>query len=274
LGRSNDESRTTVDNVRGQSILRSLLFELASILLQRGVTPAQFNELAKQAFIEAAASLSRFRNGKVNQSRVSVLTGLRRAEVRKLLSRASSPTQSNGEHRSPIETVIAGWCADKRYVDRNGNPKRLVISGTQTSFALLVKRYAGDVPHRAVLNELIRLGVARQIGQYVEVQNLSALQQRQNFASLAQMMPALVDGIRLASNAGACARSSSMRRLVLPAHNLLDLEMIRERCTSSIETMLGGLSATLRAQRTAPRQARQVPHSCSVSVIFVENRGS
>lgn len=272
LGRSNHGSGRSAASARGQLILKSLLLELASVLLPRGVTPAQFNELANQAFIEAAAKMSRFRNGRVNQSRVSVLTGLRRAEVRKFLIRSSSPIQSNPRHRSPVETVIAGWCADKRYMDRNGDPKRLVISGTKTSFALLVKQYAGDVPHRAVLNELTRLGVARQIGQHVEVQNLSVLRQRQNFASLAYLMPAIVDGIRLASNAHVSARSSAMRRLVLPAHNLLDLAMVSERCTSTIETMLGGLSASLPAQSMARRRAKQMPHSCSVSVLFVENK--
>jgi hypothetical protein len=273
LGRSNHGSGRSAGSERGHLILKSLLLELASILLPRGVTPAQFNDLANQSFIEAAAKMSRFRNGRVNQSRVSVLTGLRRAEVKKFLLRASSPMQSNARHRSPVETVIAGWCADKRYTARNGGPKRLVISGTKTSFALLVKQYAGDVPHRAVLNELTRLGVARQIGQHVEVQNLSALRQRQNFASLAYLMPAIIDGIRLASNARASARSASMRRLVVPAHNLLDLAMVRERCTSTIETMLGGLSASLSAQRLPPRRAKQMPHSCSVSVLFVENKG-
>jgi hypothetical protein len=63
-----------------------------------------------------------------------------------------------------------------------------------------------------------------------------------------------------------------MRRLVLPAHNLLDLAMVSERCTSTIETMLGGLSASLPAQSMARRRAKQMPHSCSVSVLFVENK--
>jgi hypothetical protein len=273
LGRSNQGYRRTTGGGSGQSILKSLLFELASILLQRGVTPAQFNELAKQAFVEAAEKMSRFGNGRVNQSRVSVLTGLRRAEVRKLLIRTGAPTQSNARHRSPLDTVIDGWCGDRRYTDKDGGPKRLVISGTNTSFAFLVKQYAGDVPHRAVLNELIRLGMTRQIGKHVQLQNLSALRQRQNFASLAHLMPAIVDGIRLASNPRACTPSSSMRRLVLPAHNLLDLEMVRERCTSSIEAMLGGLSASLAAHNKAPRRVKSTPHSCSVSVLFVENRG-
>src|SRR5712671_2087049 len=75
LGRSNHGYGRTAAGGPGQSILKGLLLELASILLQRGVTPAQFNELAEQAFVEAAAKSSRFGNGRVNQSRVAVLTG-------------------------------------------------------------------------------------------------------------------------------------------------------------------------------------------------------
>lgn len=273
LGRSNNGTRRTTDIAPGRSTLKILLFELAAILLQRGVTPPQFNALAKQAFIDAAANMSKFRNGRVNQSRVSVLTGLRRAEVRKLLSGTSSPMHCNDQHASPVETVIAGWCADKRYIDRHGDPKRLAITGPKPSFALLVKQYAGDVPHRAVLNELSRLRAVRQVGKHVEVKNLSALRQRQNFASFAYLMPAIVDGIRLASNTRVSSGPSSMRRVVLPAHDLVDLEMVRERCASSIETMLGGLSASLEPRRIASRGTTPRPHSCSVSVFLVENRG-
>src|SRR6266404_9594092 len=140
LGRSNHGYGRTAAGGPGQSILKGLLLELASILLQRGVTPAQFNELAEQAFVEAAAKLSTFGNGRVNQSRVAVLTGLRRAEVRRVLIQTSASTQPNARQRSPVDTVIAGWCADRRYIDRNGAPKRLVISGPKTSFALLVKQ--------------------------------------------------------------------------------------------------------------------------------------
>ncbi len=274
MGSSNGGFQKKVGNASGQSILQSLLFELAVVLLPRGVTPTQFNDLAKHAFIDAAASLSNFRNGKINQSRVSVLTGLRRAEVRKLLGRAGFPTQPTRGHLSPIETVIAGWCSDKRYVDRHGGPKRLAVMGVKNSFAFLVKQYAGDVPHRAVLNELSRLGVIHQIGQYVEVTSLTALRRRRNFASLAYLMPAIVDGIRLASRPQGHARASAMRRLVLPAYNLIDLEMVRERCTSSIDAMLTGLSGSLVTRSVSSRQAKHPPHSCTVSVLFVENRGS
>src|SRR6185369_7574146 len=66
--------------------MRSFLLGLAKLLVLAGVTPKHFSELATRAFVEAACDLSRFRNGKINKSRVDVLTALRRAEVAKLLS--------------------------------------------------------------------------------------------------------------------------------------------------------------------------------------------
>jgi hypothetical protein len=273
LGCSHAASRKGANGSGGQSILRNILFELASALLPRGVTSAGFNEIAKHAFIEAAVSKSRFRNGRINQSKVSVLTGLRRGEVRRLLSIARSPVQSNIANRSPLETVIAGWCADRRFADKNGAPKRLRIDGSKDSFASLVKNYAGDLPPRALLDELNRLGVTRQFGYFVEVQSLIALRRRRNFASIARLMPAIIDGIRLASHSDAIAGSSSMRRLVLPTQNLLDLEMVRERCTSSIESMLDGLKASLGARSKGSSRVKPAARSCSVTVLFVENRG-
>src|SRR5262245_20720568 len=66
--------------------LRSFLLGLAKLLVLAGITPKHFSELATRAFVAAACNLSKFRNGKINKSRVAVLTALRRAEVAKILS--------------------------------------------------------------------------------------------------------------------------------------------------------------------------------------------
>lgn len=255
------------------SILKSLLFELAKVLLERGVTSSQLNEVSTQAFIEAAAGMSRFQNGKINQSRVSVLTGLRRAEVRKFLS-YSGCSVPNTQHRSPVESVIAGWCADKRYIDRAGDPRRLVIAGARKSFAMLVKHHARDLPHRAVLNELNRLGVVRQKGKHVELKSLFPLRQKRNLAPLAYLLPIIVDTIRSVPAAHNAGNAMAVRRLILPARNLFDLQAIRERCNSSIENMLVGLSASLNFPDKVPQRGKKTPHSCAVSVIFSETRNS
>jgi hypothetical protein len=274
LGSLHAAPRRTAAPSGDQSILRTILVELASALLPRGVTSAGFTETAKHAFIEAAVSKSRFRNGRVNQSKVSVLTGLRRGEVRRLLGSANSLTQHDLIHRSPLDAVIAGWCADKRFGDKGGVPKRLRVGGSKGSFASLVRSYAGDLPPRALLDELNRLGVTHQIGRFVEVQSLAALHRRRNFASIARSMPAIIDALRLAAQSDPGPESSSIRRLVLPARNLLDLQMVSQRCTSNIDSMLDGLKASLAVRPRGSGRAKQAGHSCSVTVLFLEHRGT
>src|SRR5262245_9599798 len=154
--------------VRFDNRLRSFLLGLAKLLVLAGITPKHFGELATRAFVDAACDLSKFRNGKINKSRVAVLTALRRAEVAKLLSARDKRAISSMLHQPRTERVIAGWTSDKRYLDEKGRPRRLPLSSSRYSFASLTRTFGGDVPHRALLQELLRLRVVREKGQHVE----------------------------------------------------------------------------------------------------------
>lgn len=52
-----------------------------------------------------------------------------------------------------------GWFADARYVDAAGKPRALPMTGP-ASFDELVRKYSGDIPRRAVLDELLAGGMA------------------------------------------------------------------------------------------------------------------
>lgn len=242
--------------------------ELASVLLSRGVTSAVFSELAKRSFITAAARRSTLRNGRINQSQVSVLTGLRRGEVRRVLS----TPHLTPAHKSPLDGVMAGWCTDARFSHPDGTPRRLRFKGARNSFAVLVRSYAGDVPPRAVLNELREMGVARQSGTFVEVKSLGRLRRRRSLASLSTLMPVLVDGVRVAAGDGRARSSSFMRRVVLPAKSLSELELVRSRCASSVNSMIHGLESSLSGDEAAPKAGRRRSHSCSVTILLTEHR--
>jgi hypothetical protein len=55
--------------------------------------------------------------------------------------------------------VIAGWLRDRRFSDESGHPTDLPFDGGNVCFLQLVKLYSGDAPARAVLDELMRVGV-------------------------------------------------------------------------------------------------------------------
>ena len=158
-----------------------MLREFASVLLPRGMTPKQFGELARSAFAHAAADKSRLRNGRVNQSRVAAQTGLSRADVKRLLC---SPIPGRTFDLSPIQKVLNGWIGDRQFTDREGHARKLPISGHQYAFNQLVEKYAGDIPYRAVLNELDTMGVVAVTSKHVEMRRSENLQGRNDFSFL------------------------------------------------------------------------------------------
>jgi hypothetical protein len=174
--------------------LQELLVELASVLLPCGVTPKAFAGFAKYAFAQAAARTSKLGNGKINRSRVAAKTGLSRAEVSSMLRRGF--VVSSRVDESPLHKVIRGWGTDRRFTRSRGGPKHLKMSNARGSFRHLVKCYAGDIPYRAVLDELVLIGavVIRKENVELQMANLEGVQNDYRFLVPALRM--LVDALR------------------------------------------------------------------------------
>ena len=63
-----------------------MLKPLTRLLIAQGVTHAEFAETAKEVYVETA--LRHFESeGKVNKSRIAILTGLTRKEVKNVIDR-------------------------------------------------------------------------------------------------------------------------------------------------------------------------------------------
>src|SRR6185295_19323680 len=69
-----------------------------------------------------------------------------------------------GSRVAYAERVIAGWRRDPEFADARGVPAALGFDEGSPSFVDLVKRYGGrDVPGRAVLDELTRVGAVTRL---------------------------------------------------------------------------------------------------------------
>ena len=252
--------------------LQALLRELAVILVSRGVTPKQFAELSKRAFVHAAADIARFGTGRVNQSRVAVLTGLSRAEVKELLPDERENPIVNTSIPSRIERIIHGWRTDARFCDERG-PKKLTISGRLCAFARLVRAYGGDVPHRAVLDELRRIEAVRESGSSIVLNRDETIRERQELSGLTTVVPVLIDSLHLASQEQDLRKGGSIRRLTLSADDPVELAIVRDRCTTAVKAMLRGLSESLGVRpSTAARKKESAESSCTITVLLVENK--
>ncbi len=136
-----------------------LLRPLARILLRHNISFLTFNDLAKQVFIEVAEKEFLPAGRKQSLSRIAMLTGLSRKEVLRV-KRVPIPT--DGEtvaQQGRSIRIINGWTHDRRFLDDSGNPLELDFDGQDMSFSSLVRFHSGDIPPRAVLDELLRIGV-------------------------------------------------------------------------------------------------------------------
>jgi hypothetical protein len=145
----------------GQSVLR-VLHALVRVLLRHGMPLPAFVELAKHAYVDVALREFAIPGRKPSVSRASLLTGLTRKEVQRLVdSMPVSGSDAFNTHNRAAR-VVAGWVRDADFHDPDGEPRELLLDDGKTGFGELVRRYSGDVPPRAVLDELLRVGsVAR-----------------------------------------------------------------------------------------------------------------
>jgi len=124
----------------------------------------EFSDISKRVFAEVGMRESGIPGRKPTVSRVSILTGLSRKEVQRLLGEQAQGAGTDAQETyNRAARVIAGWVRDKDFTDAAGDPVELSQAGAKASFSLLVKRYSGDVPARAVLDELLRVGAVERL---------------------------------------------------------------------------------------------------------------
>jgi hypothetical protein len=89
---------------------------------------------------------------------VSVITGLSRREVMRVRKLPRPDVTASTEKHNRAARVIAAWRREGDFLDAKGNPALLPMEGQGATFSELVKRFSGNVPPRAILDELIHVG--------------------------------------------------------------------------------------------------------------------
>lgn len=142
--------------------VRRVLRPLVRQLVHHGVTYPVVAELLKQTFVQVAENEFKLPKRKLSDSRVALITGIPRREVGTL---RDAPPEARA---LPLDThlatrLIGRWTSAPRYLTPDGQPQVLPFETRDAapSFSELVKACGGDIPARAVLDELVRVGAAR-----------------------------------------------------------------------------------------------------------------
>ncbi len=145
---------------------------LAQLVVARGLPYAAIEDALKRAIVDAAAAAHPHVAAHRSVSRISTTTGINRREVTRLTrpaptgrkaapaaTAAGAPVRSPA--RSPASEVFAHWLSDPRYLDRKHAPRVLPRTGAGLSFESLAQEVTRDVHPRSLLDELLRLKLAR-----------------------------------------------------------------------------------------------------------------
>jgi len=140
-----------------QKAVTCVLQPLVRLLLRHGVSHAEFCNWAKQAYVDEATAHFGIDGKAPTVSRIAIVTGINRKEVKRIKELPAEVNTGVSKHNRAVR-VVTGWLQDAEFCNSKGQPRTLTYGDPQDSFNQLVKRYGGDVPARAMLDELARVG--------------------------------------------------------------------------------------------------------------------
>lgn len=145
-----------------QAVAR-VLQPLARLMIDHGLQLPSMVELLKQELVREASATFGLADKGSSDSRIALLTGVHRKDVKRL--REAPVSASTAVPLVPVAaSVVARWISEPRFLNADQSARALARtpgrSGVgEPDFTTLVAEISRDVGARAVLDELVRLGV-------------------------------------------------------------------------------------------------------------------
>ena len=152
---SSDDFKSAIVGAAGRA-----LRPLARMLLASGLTFREFNALARRIFVSVATDEFGRAHRPTNVSRVSLMTGIARKEVKKLRDELAEQDAPPPALRKTTEAtrLLSAWHEMPGYQDADGAPLAIPRDGPPPSFEALHHEHGGDVPASTLEKDLVRTG--------------------------------------------------------------------------------------------------------------------
>ena len=152
-------------STRAQVVLAAVLRvarPLVRWMLRNGVRHQEFSAGLKPVFLEVAREELQAAGRAATDSAVSLLSGVHRRDVRQLTRAEPAPAEAAPRPAGGvIGEAVGRWMSEPEWLDPEGRPRVLPRAGEQ-GFDGLVSAISRDVRPRAVLEEMVRLGVVEE----------------------------------------------------------------------------------------------------------------
>jgi len=143
-------------NKHFSNAIYTILKPLVGLLFRNGVSFDEFSKLAKLAYVEVTEAELVATGQKATTSMISISTGLTRKDV-SAIRKSPLPDLEQASQKNRAIRVISAWMTDPQFCTEEGQARVLNIQGDGASFENLVALHSGDMPYRAMLNELLRI---------------------------------------------------------------------------------------------------------------------
>jgi hypothetical protein len=144
--------------------LRRVLQPLVRLMLTHGITFQYLSELLKGLYVEIAERDFRIDGKSPTDSRISLMSGVHRKDVSRLRAEQLADMPSTPAVVSLGAHLVALWLGTPHYLDELGRPLSLAryrSEDGERSFEALVSSVNSDIRSKVVLDEWMRLGIAR-----------------------------------------------------------------------------------------------------------------
>src|SRR3984957_12510523 len=159
-------------NARKAAVARAAMAAFAplgNLFVELGVSSPEAESLLRSVLVHGAFQRERESGDQaVSLSRIALLTGVHRNEVKRILSTPPGIDPGREARRHRGNRILAAWHTDPDYTSPDGKPKELDLKHTRrrgVSFWALVKHYAPGVWPRMILDELLRVGAVEQVSE-------------------------------------------------------------------------------------------------------------
>lgn len=145
------------------SAVRYLLRPLVKLLLTHSITYPFLSNLLKSIYVEVATEEFRLQGKPQTDSRISLLSGVHRKDVKNL--RPDGIQEQTIPPSTSLSTkLVKLWTSDPKRLDETGRHRaitRLISEGGDASFEELVTSVSKDIRSRVILDEWLRTGIAK-----------------------------------------------------------------------------------------------------------------
>ena len=162
-----------------------LLRPFVRAMIAHGLSYTQLIVQLKRMYVEVAEREFTIEGRRQTDSRITLLTAVHRKDVKRLRGAQRQPFAAP-TRLSLHGEMIALWRGDPQFLDADGKPRALPRQAPDggPSFDTLVERVSKDIRGRVVLDEWLRLGLARLEGELVTL-NAAAFVPQDGFDDLA-----------------------------------------------------------------------------------------